>query len=77
MKLEDWITKHGMTSAGFGKTAGIGNKQLVHKYRRGHRFPTPENLRLIRLATNGEVTADDFVDQHTAKTEAHADVEAA
>ena len=37
----------------------------VHNYVHGERFPTPENLLRIRVATGGLVTADDFVDQHT------------
>ena len=68
MKLDEWITKRGLTSAEFGELAGIGNKQLVHKYRHGERFPTAENLRRIREATDGKVTADDFVDQHTGSS---------
>lgn len=65
MKLSDYLRAHGLSAAEFGRTAGLGSRQLVHKYLSGERFPTPENLRRIREATGGEVTADDFVDQHT------------
>jgi transcriptional regulator with XRE-family HTH domain len=64
MKLNDWLKAEKMTAAAFARTSGIGYRQLVHKYRHGERFPTPENLRRIREATKGAVTADDFVDQH-------------
>ena len=64
MKLDSYLRAHNLTSAQFGEVSGIGSKQAVHKYRHGLRFPTPENLRRIREATNGAVTADDFVDQH-------------
>ena len=65
MKLSDYLRNNGMTAAEFGRVAGLGSRQLVHKYVTGGRFPTPENLRRIREATGGAVTADDFVDQHT------------
>ncbi len=64
MKLDTYIRDRGLTSEQFGRDAGIPSKQAIHNYRHGLRFPTPRNLRLIRLATNGLVTADDFVDQH-------------
>jgi hypothetical protein len=65
MKLDAYLSERGLTSERFGKTAGIPSKQTIHNYRRGIRFPSPQNLRRIREATNGAVTADDFVDQHT------------
>lgn len=65
MTLDQWLSQHRISSAEFGRTSGIGDRQLVHKYRRGERFPSPENLRRIRDATAGAVTADDFVDEHT------------
>jgi len=65
MKLDAYLSEHGLTSERFGKAAGIPSKQTIHNYRRGIRFPSPQNLRRIREATNGAVTADDFVDQHT------------
>lgn len=65
MKLSEYLRNKGLSAAGFGRVAGLGSRQLVHKYLSGERFPTPENLRRIREATGGAVTADDFVDQHT------------
>jgi transcriptional regulator with XRE-family HTH domain len=57
MKLDDWLKAEDSTSAAFARLSGIGDRQLVHKYRHGERFPSPENLRRIREATNGAVTA--------------------
>ena len=65
MKLSEWLCNQIMSDAEFARISGIGQRALVHKYRHGRLFPGPENLRRIRQATNGEVTADDFVDQHT------------
>lgn len=64
MRFEDWLSAKKMTSAAFARLSGIEDRQAVHKYRHGERFPTAENLLRIRKATGGEVTADDFVDQH-------------
>lgn len=64
MKLDAYLRVHGLTSAEFARACGLSGKQLIHQYRHGLRFPTPENLRRIREITSGDVTADDFVDQH-------------
>lgn len=64
MKLDAYLRERGLTSAQFAKDAGLVGKQVVHNYRHGRRFPTPENLRRIHDATNGAVTANDFMDQH-------------
>jgi transcriptional regulator with XRE-family HTH domain len=82
MKLDEWLKAKKMTSAEFARSSGIGNKQAVHKYRHGERFPTPENLRRIHVATEGTVTANDFLDQHappesSATPPSHEPVEAA
>lgn len=71
MKLDAWLIAQKLTSAEFARLSGIGDRQAVHKYRHGERFPTPENLRVIREATGGEVTPDDFVDQHAGPSPPH------
>jgi transcriptional regulator with XRE-family HTH domain len=68
MKLDNYLREHGLTSAQFAEKAGLMGKQSVHHYRHGLRFPTPENLRRIREATNGAVTAEDFVNQHAGES---------
>jgi transcriptional regulator with XRE-family HTH domain len=64
MRFDDWLKTQKMTSAEFARVSGIGDRQAVHKYRHGERFPTAENLQRIRKATGGAVTANDFADQH-------------
>ena len=66
MQLADYLRDSGQTASEFARKSGVGSRQVMHQYVKGHRFPTPENLRRIREATGGQVTADDFVDQHTA-----------
>ncbi|WP_204737454.1 hypothetical protein [Gluconacetobacter azotocaptans] len=58
-----------MSDAAFARRSGINLRQIVNRYRKGICFPTPTNLRRIREATNGQVTADDFVDQHCPAVE--------
>lgn len=65
MQLPAYLADRGETLSGFARRSGIGSRQTVHAYVNGRRFPTPENLLRIRVATGGAVTADDFVDQHT------------
>ena len=66
MKFKDWLAEECMSDAEFARKSGIRQRALVHKYRHGRQFPSPANLRRIREATNGQVTADDFVDEQTA-----------
>ena len=66
MHLRAHLSETGETAASFAARVGVDVKTL-YRYLSGERFPTPENLRRIRDATGGAVTADDFVDQHTAK----------
>ncbi len=46
---------------------GAGAVHTVHRYAVGIRFPPPAVLRRIREVTGAAVTADDFVNQHTAE----------
>jgi transcriptional regulator with XRE-family HTH domain len=69
MTLKDWLAQHRMSDAQFARLSGIGQRALVQKYRHGRQFPAPENLRRIKKATDGAVTADDFVD-HVLSIEA-------
>lgn len=64
MILKEFLQAEKLTLVAFAPQAGI-SVQTLHRYVQGHRFPTAENLLRIRLATDGRVTADDFVDQHT------------
>ena len=66
MELKAYLEREGLSVAEFARRAGFRSRQVIHGYLAGDRFPTPENLRRIREATGGAVTADDFVDQHTS-----------
>jgi transcriptional regulator with XRE-family HTH domain len=63
MTLKDWLALKKMSDAEFARVSGIGQRALVQKYRHGRQCPAPENLRRIRVATKGAVTANDFFDQ--------------
>ena len=65
MQLAAYLKQADLSAAKFAKISGVGSRMTVHNYVHGERFPTPENLLRIRVATGGLVTADDFVDQHT------------
>lgn len=64
MILAAYLQQHKISMADFAIRSGIRSRQLVHKYVHGKLFPGPANLRAIREATEGSVTAEDFVDQH-------------
>lgn len=64
MQLKTYLTQRSQTPQAFAAEIGV-TVQALYRYLSGERFPTPENLRRIREATDGAVTADDFVDQHT------------
>ena len=65
MQISDYLKSVNETPAAFARRSGIGSRQTLHAYIQGRRFPTAENLLRIRIATDGKVKADDFVDQHT------------
>ena len=66
MKLSAFIIQEGLTVSAFAALVGVPNKQTMSRYVRCERFPPPEVLHRIREITGGQVTADDFVDQHLA-----------
>ena len=68
MKLKTYLETKGITAAAFGALVGVNNKQTISRYIRGDRFPPADMLLRIREATDGTVTADDFVDQHVSAT---------
>lgn len=70
MQLAAYLEVNRLSASEFARISGVGPRQVVHNYLKGLRFPTPENLLRIRRATNGAVTADDFVDQHTQASDA-------
>jgi transcriptional regulator with XRE-family HTH domain len=70
MQLDPYLRARGLTSRQFAEVVGFLTKQAIHNYRHGRRFPSPEILHRIREATKGQVTPEDFVDQHMGITAA-------
>lgn len=60
MKLSQYLEKHDISDAEFGEAVGR-HRITVGKWRRGLVRPDWDALREIEIATNGKVTADDFV----------------
>lgn len=69
MHLKQHLSETGETVGAFAARVGV-DIATMYRYLAGTRFPTPENLRRIRKATAGAVTADDFVDQHAGRVPA-------
>lgn len=60
MTLDEYLNKHSIKPLQFAKTAGLRGKATVYRYISGEITPRKENMKRIQLATNGEVTANDF-----------------
>jgi DNA-binding transcriptional regulator YdaS (Cro superfamily) len=73
MTLAKYLGCCSITSAAFARQVGV-SKQAMFKYVHGLRIPAPGIMVRIREATDGAVTADDFVDQrHEAESRARAE----
>lgn len=69
MTLEQFRTDRGLTYLQLADLVGLrggSRARTIQRYCAGARFPDPDMLLSIRMATDGAVTADDFVNQHTA-----------
>ncbi len=60
MKLKHYLIMHQMTPAEFARQLGVTSRTTIHRYVNGERMPSPEMMRKIYDATNGEVTPNDF-----------------
>ena len=60
MKLSDWLAQNNMNAAEFGRRLGLKYPRNVYRYING-RIPPPEIIRQITAATDGAVTANDFM----------------
>ena len=60
MTLDCYLKKHGLTHTAFATRIG-STVQSVHRYVHGQRYPRPEIMRRIVEATDGAVTANDFL----------------
>ncbi|GBR06353.1 hypothetical protein HW511_00350 [Asaia siamensis] len=61
MKLGDYLKTNQISPRDFGLSIGIKHKATVYRYLNGLRFPSAAALDRIKSATQGKVTADDFV----------------
>lgn len=59
MQLKDWLEKHGVNNADFGRKIDR-SAEAVRRYANGERIPDRETMPLIVDATAGAVTANDF-----------------
>lgn len=60
MTLREWLKKKKMKPEDFAAKVAA-SEGAVLKWLSGERFPRPESLARIQLATGGKVTANDFV----------------
>ncbi|MBY0330690.1 MAG: type II toxin-antitoxin system CcdA family antitoxin [Acetobacteraceae bacterium] len=67
MKLEVWLAETGTRPADLARRCGV-NIVTVYKWRSGTIFPRPAQLTALAEATQGAVTANDFVPADTSRT---------
>lgn len=61
MKLSAYLAINEISDADFATAIGV-ERQAVHRYKSGLRFPTRSVLNKIFDETGGQVTANDFFD---------------
>jgi len=62
MTLKEYIKINKISQARFARRCGISRSAINH-FIAGRRYPNPETMRRILLATNGEVKPNDFFDE--------------
>jgi transcriptional regulator with XRE-family HTH domain len=60
MRLAEYLESSKISPAEFSRLIGV-SPAAVSRYASGRRFPEPSVLVRIRAATDGAVTADDFL----------------
>lgn len=71
MRLGDWLTAKKMTDADFATKVGV-DRSTVGRWVDGSNMPRRRNMADIARVTDGQVTANDFVEGPTAIPEANA-----
>jgi transcriptional regulator with XRE-family HTH domain len=61
MKLSDWFKLTKRPKAAFAEDIGV-TPQMISAYCNGAIWPTKERMRRIAAATDGAVTANDFME---------------
>ena len=62
MTLKEYIKINKISQARFARRCGISRSAINH-FIAGRRYPNPETMRRILLATDGEVKPNDFFDE--------------
>ena len=62
MTLKEYIQINKISQARFARRCGISRSAINH-FIAGRRYPNPETMRRILLASNGEVKPNDFFDE--------------
>lgn len=61
MQLESYLSENDISIPQFAMKIGASNRAVVWRYLNGIRRPSDEMLERIKRATNGHVTANDFI----------------
>lgn len=75
MKLETYLSEHGMTEAAFARELGV-SQVTINRYVSNSRFPNPEMIERIFEATGKEVTVTDWYEQAAAHRASRGEVAA-
>ena len=62
MYLKDYLKSNNISQYKFAKMCNL-NRASICKILQGQRFPRPETMNKIELATDGQVKANDFMKQ--------------
>lgn len=62
MKLNEYIIQNKLTQNKFAIKSGL-TRSAICRLLKGQRFPTPDTMNKIELATLGQVKANDFLKQ--------------
>ena len=62
MTLKEYIKINKISQARFARRCGISRSAINH-FIAGRRYPNPETMRRILLASNGEVKPNDFFNE--------------
>ncbi len=68
MKLNEYLKTNKISQARFARRCGITRSAVCH-FIAGRRYPSPEVLRRIILASNGEVKPNDFFNEAMSKVQ--------
>lgn len=68
MHLNQWLEEQQKSKAQFSRETGI-SEATVSRLCRGRVFPSTENLKVVYLTTDGDVTPNDFYHDYIDSSE--------